>query len=107
MARDTLEFDDREVQRALKDLGRVGIPKVSAGALNRTAFEMRDAEAAHARRVFEFAGQGTRRFQTSAPVFRGESPARVLFKSSPERVTRVRSARVGMAPQISDAPTTP
>ena len=81
-------FDDREVQRALRDLRRTGVPKVSAGALNRTAFEVLEAEREHVGRIFNFAGPSTKKFLADRGFrFKKATPTRQQVEIFPREKT--------------------
>lgn len=64
----SLRLDDREVRRNLRKLSRSEMPRAMADALNKTSFEILDAEKAHAARVFE--GPQTERFLAGRGSFR-------------------------------------
>ena len=64
-----LELDTAAFLRSLK-LTEAEVQRAMAKALTRTAFEVRDAEAAEVGRVFEFAGASTREFLAGRRAFR-------------------------------------
>ena len=66
-----LELDTAAFARTLK-LAESALNRALAKAITRTAFEVRDAEAAEAGRVFEFAGPSTREFLSGRRAFRIE-----------------------------------
>ncbi len=84
----SLELDTRSLEKTLRELDKRDLPRVLAGALNKTAFEMRDAEAAHVRRVFRFSGPSTRAFLADRGfAFRGASPRRLEVRLFPRKKT--------------------
>lgn len=54
--------DSEPVLRALRDLATIHAPRAVAEALNKTAFDVIDAEKAHVLDIFQFAGPSTSRF---------------------------------------------
>ena len=66
-----LELDTRAFARSLR-LTAAEVERAMVKALTRTAFEVRDAEAAEVGRVFEFAGSSTRDFLAGRRAFRIE-----------------------------------
>lgn len=81
--RETRVRDDR-VRRAIRDLERAG-PAVFADALNRTAFEILDAEERAIRSAFTFAGPTTARFIARGFQFdkATRSRLRVVIRAKP------------------------
>lgn len=76
---------DNPVRAALLELERQA-PEVMADALNRTAFEILDAEEAAIRGAFSFAGEGTARFLGRGFFFRKASASRqvVTIRAKPK-----------------------
>ncbi len=66
----TLTLDDRELRRNLRTLSDREAPQAIARALNKTAFEVLEAEKSHVAGAFTFAGAGTRRFLSGRGSFR-------------------------------------
>lgn len=85
----SLSVDDRQVQRNLKRVANDS-PRVMAEALNKTAFEILEAEKTHVGSIFNFEGrEGTRRF-LSGPgsfFFRKATAARMAVTIMPKRKT--------------------
>lgn len=75
----SLRLDDRELRRNIRRLSDTEARRVMADALNKTSFEVLDAEKAEVRRVFEFAGASTERFLSGRGSFRfdGARPERL------------------------------
>ncbi len=71
-----VRVDDREVRASLKAL-RVEGPKAVADALNRTGFEVLDAEEREVRGAFDFAGPSTERFLSRGFAFDKATPGRL------------------------------
>jgi hypothetical protein len=69
-----LTIDDREVRRALARL-RVEGPKAIADALNRTGFEILDAEEKEVRGAFKFASPNTAQFLARGFAFDKATPS--------------------------------
>lgn len=83
--------DDREVQLGIRRLMAFG-PRAMAEALNKTAFELRDAEADEALRAFDFSSASTAAFVASPRSFvfspASESALVVEFKPK-DRIARL------------------
>lgn len=65
-----LVVEDEGVRRALELLAAHGSDRATADALNRTAFDVLEAETAHVLDVFTFAGPNTERFVSRSFRFR-------------------------------------
>lgn len=81
---------DERVRRALRDLERSRYPRATSDALNKTAFEMRDAEGREVASVFDFSGPSTRSFLTRGFRFDRATPRNLRVRLFPLR----RTARV-------------
>jgi hypothetical protein len=99
-----VRIDDRDLRRGLQALGpRMG--GVLAKSLNRTAFEIRDAEGAEASQSFEFAGPSTRAFMASprAFVFEGATTSKLQVSLHPrEKAERLLADHVFGATVTAD-----
>lgn len=73
MADVRVRFDTKEVKEALQALRKEG-PKAVADALNRTAFEILDAEAIEVRGAFPFASPSSARFLSRGFLFDKATP---------------------------------
>ncbi len=62
----SIKLNTAAFAQQIKRFGDVDVKRVLAKGLNRTVFEMRDAETAHVGKVFEFAGPSTRSFLTKS-----------------------------------------
>lgn len=85
----TLEIDDRELRRNLRLLGDHVIGRTMAAALNRTAFEVLDAEKSEVKQTFQFASGRTRDFLAGkgAFQFKRATANRLEVDISPRRKT--------------------
>jgi hypothetical protein len=85
----TLRLDDREVRRNLRKLTEKELPKALAKALNRTAFEVLDAEKKEVKSIFDFAGPSTERFLSGKGSFRFDkaTPSKLDVAISPRKKT--------------------
>lgn len=82
-----LSIDDRDLRRSFRRLADREMPRVAAAALNKTAFDVLDAEKAHAKSVFEFAGSATERFLSGAGSFGFEkaTPSKLVVSIGPAK----------------------
>ena len=87
MAGITLRLDDSEVRRVLRRLRDREVGRVAAEALNKTSFDMRDAEGAEVGSSFEFAGSATRKFLTGGFRFDKATASKLQTKLYPLRRT--------------------
>jgi hypothetical protein len=71
-----IALDDREVRNSLKALRREG-PKAIADAINRTMFELRDAEQVEVSGAFLFSGPNTQRFLSRSFRFQGATATKL------------------------------
>jgi hypothetical protein len=78
-----LRVDTREVKDSLEALRKEG-PKAIADALNRTAFEVLDAEAIEVRGAFPFMAPSAARFLTRSFVFDKATPERLVITVKPK-----------------------
>lgn len=69
MAGRGIQVDDKRVRRALKDLARSGAPRALADALNRTAFEIREAAGDQVGKALEFKSGSTKSFLANPKSF--------------------------------------
>jgi len=85
----TLSLDSKVFRQNLKRLNDVEVGRAMASALNKTAFEVLDAEKAEASRVFRFAGASTERFLSGRGSFgfKGAKPDHLVVEISPKPKT--------------------
>ena len=83
-----VRIDDREIQRSLQRIGPA-MGGVLAQSLNRTAFELLDAERAGVEQSFEFAGASTRAFMAGRGSFRFDAarPTKLEVRLYPREKT--------------------
>lgn len=98
----SIRFDTRAFERDIRRLADVDVKRVMAKALNRTAFEMREAEATEARTSFQFAGSQTREFIASPKtfVFDGATPEKLEVRLYPRPAVAQILAQQALGEQI-------
>ena len=85
----TLDLDTAQFRKRIRTLTDKEVPRVLSQALNKVAFEIRDAERDESGDTFDFSGPGTRKF------FSGKGAFRIHF-SKPDTI----SASIFPAPKI-------
>lgn len=98
--------DSLKVRAALRAVATRRYPNVIARALNKVAFEVRDAEFAHLAAQLHFAGSSTRRFLVtgSAVVFERATPTRPEVSIHPGGGADFRRKRTALIRSQQDAP---